>query len=152
MSPAEEANVLHPDETIRVNGSHLKVVHVETPGRDIRVREFTFGDEMELEAIAQPIIEAMGDLLDQNPDAIDWQKLLSTALQHPQAFRQMLSVSTGLTGEELDGLKSRDGRMVVATFFRVNWDFFLDRLVVRSGTRVTREDMAANLSQTSSPD
>lgn len=152
MTPAEEANVLHPDETIEILGSTLRVVHVETEAREVQVREFTFGQEMEVEAAAQPVIESMGEVLDENPDTLNWTQLIAAAARHPEAFKKLLSVSTGLSVEELDGLKSRDGRMVVVTFFRVNWDFFLDRLVVRSGTRVNREDVAKNLSQTSSPD
>lgn len=153
MTPGEEANVLHPDETIQILGSTLRVVHVETEAMEVRVREFTFGQEMEIEPDAQPIIEAMGEVLDENPDALNWNQLIAAAARQPQAFKKLLSVSTGLTPEQLDGLKSRDGRMVVVTFFRVNWDFFLDRLVVRNRTKVTRADLEARMaSETSSPD
>lgn len=143
MSEArEEANILHPDETLQVMGHTLRVAHIETPAREVRVREFTFGQELELESVAAPIIESMGELTDSNPEALDWNGLIAAAAKHPQALKQMIAVSTGLSPEELDGMKAREGRMVTIVFFKVNWDFFLDRLVVRSGTRVTKKEMA----------
>lgn len=138
---AEEANILHPDETVEVGGYALRVTHIPTQAMEVQVREFTFGQELELEAVAAPVIEAMGELTDSKPEVLDWNGLVSAAAKHPEALKRMVSAATGLTAEQLDAMKAKDGRMVLITFFRVNWDFFLDRLVVRSGTRVTRDDM-----------
>jgi len=139
---SEEVNILHPDETLQLMGRTLRIAHIETPAGELRVREFTFGQELELESVSHPLIEAMGQLCDSKPDAIDWNALMAAAAKHPAILKRLLSVSTGMTAEQLDSLNPRDGRLAVMTFFKVNWNFFLDRLLVRSGTRVAQEAQA----------
>jgi len=58
----------------------------------------------------------------------------------PERFTELLSVSTGVEPEELEALPDRDGRLLVVTFMKVNWDFFIDRLVERKGTTITDSD------------
>lgn len=136
----DEADVLNPDEMVRVGGKSVKVAHVPTKRRDVEVREFTFGQAMKVEALAAPIIAAMGEAVEAERDAIDWGKVMAAISRFPERFTELLSVATGMEPEELEALPDRDGRLLVVTFMKVNWDFFIDRLVERKGTTITDSD------------
>lgn len=136
----DEAEVLHPDESIRVGGKSIRVAHVPVKARTVEVREFTFGQAMKLEAVAAPIIEAMGEAVQSQRDAIDWGQVMVAVSRFPDRFSLLLSAATGLEPEELDALPDRDGRLLVVSFMKVNWDFFIDRLVERRASLVTESD------------
>lgn len=151
MSQVNDAEVLHPDRTIDVMGHPVQVASVVTDKITVKVREFTFGQCIELEQCAQPIIEAMGATIEDSLESLHWGKLMAALASFPEGFRRLLSVSTGLTDEQMDAMSRTDGRLVVGTFLRVNWGFFLERLVERSSTRVSLSEVLKQ-QQTSSPD
>lgn len=151
MSKVNEAEVLHPDRTIDVMGHAIHVATVPTDKMQVTVREFTFGQCIELEQCAQPIIEAMGETIEGSLESLHWGKLMAALGAFPEGFRRLLCASTGLTSDSLDAMSRTDGRLVVATFLRVNWGFFLERLVERSSTRVSLSEVLKQ-QQTSSPD
>ena len=146
-----DAEALAPDRTIEVMGRDVQVALVPTEKMQVQVREFTFGQALYLEKCAQPIVEAMGEAIEEHLDSLHWGTIMAAVMEHTDAFIKLLSASTGLTQDQLDAMHEEDGRLVVATFVRVNWDFFLRRLVERSGTKVTMAQVSQLASQMSSP-
>jgi hypothetical protein len=130
-----EANILHPDVTVMVRGQSLKVAEVPIADGDIHVSEFNFGQVLQLEHKARELIDSVVEAVtSSDSQKFDWNRFIAAAAAHPDTLTEMLVVSTGETAERLNALSDSAGRSVLAAFFKINWDFFLDRLVAHAAT------------------
>lgn len=148
MSAEEEKprdeDVLFPDSFVSVGGASIRVAHVPMQREEVLVRELTFGQTMSMERFAAPIIASIAEVLDSSADdvAVDWGAVVAAISKHPDEFKALICASTGKPVEWLDSLTDRDGRRVVVTFMKVNWDFFIDRLRIRHVSRVSLSEVA----------
>lgn len=137
----DELDVLFPEKYLTVGGTNLKMVHVPVEQRELTIKEFSFGQSLRLEPVVSPLVEAMSDAIT-DEDRLDWQKIMGTAGKHPEIVGQLLAESTGEDREYIEALDDRSGRMLVLAFFKVNWDFFIDRLVAHKMTTASQAETA----------
>lgn len=103
---------------------------VKVNGEDIEVREFTFAQEMEALAIAQPIINELAELFGESTNADNIQIELVFS-RHREAFLQLLAISTGRDAKWLSKIPGRAGHTLYLTFWIMNQHFFVQRVAGR---------------------
>lgn len=136
MSEPNDAEILFPDGTIEIEGEQIEV------------REFRYLEGLKATAIARPIIAGLRDLIkaegDLELDAID-----ALIGEHAEAWVQLISMSTGLDPERIQGLSDRDGMALSMAFWNVAYPFFTRRLVLAEA--VARGMAEPSRSPSSSP-
>lgn len=139
-----DEDVLFPDDTISVGGDVIRIAHVPLQKEEVTVRELTFGQTIRLEAVVAPIIDSIAEVTDGMlvEDSIDWGKVIGAIGRHPEGFVRLLCEATGKDEAWFEGLSDRDGRRVVVSFMKVNWDFFIDRLLLVRNTRASLKEVA----------
>ena len=112
----DEGQILHPDCSLEVGGEV------------ITVREFNFGETLQLGPL---LAELIGDMDAALGDGGNLEGVLDTLYRHPKALEQMLVLSTGKDADWVNGLKSADGERLVMAFWGANGPFFARRVAAR---------------------
>lgn len=142
MSADQEIDILHPDREMTLSGEA------------VTVREYGFVEGLKLQQRARAMIEALGELLAQGePSLMDLQSVFS-ADEH--LLTSMLAQAIDRPPEFVAGLSDRQGQDLLMTWWAVNADFFVKRLVAaRAGTmlssRIRRSAAAKSASAASMP-
>lgn len=117
--PAAELEIIAPDvEVTLVNG------------RIITVREYAFLDGLKLQNTAAPVLDALADGED-----ITVQRLSQVFGEHAELMPTLMAAACDLSASEIRALNDHDGQVLLAAFWRVNKDFFVQRLLVRKVQR-----------------
>lgn len=95
--------------------------------RTATVRELGFFESLSLHA---QIAALVADLVDQTDDGnIDLTRLHRVCAQHPQATIDLLAQASGQPTEWVRSLSAAHGDLLLLTFWAVNADFFLQRVI-----------------------
>lgn len=124
--PANDAEVLDPDQELTLNGV------------TIVVKEFRMMQGMKVAARVKGLLKAMGALFVESEDAgID--ELSDLLVSREDEFLFLLSESTGQPAEWIQGLSDADGQTLLMTFWTVNKTFFINRLLIKRIVTLRRE-------------
>lgn len=119
MNPAEEHEILFPDREVTLS-----------TGEQVTVNEYSFRDGLRMDAFAAPLIADLRQLLLAEPDEDAMLAQLDQLFGlHAEIVMQAIAIATAKTVEWLDALGDSDGQKLRLTWWSVNRDFFLRRLV-----------------------
>ncbi|MFA7666458.1 MAG: DUF6631 family protein [Burkholderiaceae bacterium] len=125
-SQANDLDVLLPDRELAVGGD------------TVTVREFTFLQGLQAEALVRPMIQDLQALFGAEDDgadeALEFASMAEIFGRHAEAFLTLIATSCGKSREWVAGLSDHDGQILAMTFWSVNARFFTRRLVVRQLT------------------
>jgi hypothetical protein len=114
-SPADELTVLQPNRVLPL-GDHT-----------VTVREIGFFESLHLHA---QIAALVADLIEHTDDGnIDFGRLHRVCAQHPDATIELLSQASDQSVEFVHSLSAAHGDLLLLTFWAVNADFFLQRVI-----------------------
>ncbi|ALN93807.1 hypothetical protein LG3211_4873 [Lysobacter gummosus] len=95
--------------------------------RTVTVREIGFFESLRMHA---QIAALVGDLVEQTDDGdIDLGRLHGVCAQHPEATVELLAQASDQSVEFVHSLSAAHGDLLLLTFWAVNADFFLQRVI-----------------------
>ena len=95
--------------------------------RTVTVRELGFFESLRLHS---QIAALVGDLVEQTDDGnIDLGRLHRVCAQHPDATVELLAQASDQSIEFVHSLNAAQGDLLLLTFWAVNADFFLQRVI-----------------------
>ncbi|UNP29245.1 DUF6631 family protein [Lysobacter gummosus] len=113
--PADELTVLQPNRVLPLGD------------RTVTVREIGFFESLRMHA---QIAALVGDLVEQTDDGdIDLGRLHGVCAQHPEATVELLAQASDQSVEFVHSLSAAHGDLLLLTFWAVNADFFLQRVI-----------------------
>lgn len=126
----DDSQVLHPDASMTIDG------------REVEVREFRYKDGLRAAAIARPIISGLRGLISEikGRDEIDLSALEEIMGEHPDAWVELIALSTGQDADWIAGLPDREGLNLSILFWEVNAPFFTRRLVLSIASEQPQEN------------
>ena len=119
-TPAADPAATQDDIDILMGERSLRI-----DGRLIAVKELTFQQEMALLPQLQPLLDALGEVM----DGADFGALEQAFATHYDAMVQLMATCTGQPIEWFAGLRGEEGHALLLTTWTVNKGFFLRRLV-----------------------
>jgi hypothetical protein len=133
---AEELEILLPDREAEL-----------ASGERVQVKELTFLQGLKAARRAGPLLEDLAQLFERELGAEDAGEdeglgladLGAVFAGHEDVLLELLAMSTGRSTEWLAALGDADGQAVLMTFWAVNSDFFVRRLVARQAGRMRSE-------------
>ncbi|MGO1069724.1 DUF6631 family protein [Lysobacter sp. CA199] len=112
---ADELTVLQPNRELPLGD------------RTVTVREIGFFESLRLHA---QIAELVADLIEHTDDGnIDLSRLHRVCAQHPEATVELLAQASDQSVEFVHSLSAAHGDLLLLTFWAVNADFFLQRVI-----------------------
>lgn len=108
---ASAAAVLFPDVPLVVNG------------RELLVREYTFGESLEVSILAAPLIADIARTIANG--ALRYDRVRPLLARHRDIVLVLVSRSAGVEPEWIAGLPRAQGELLVNTWFTVNCGFFV---------------------------
>lgn len=113
--PTDELAVLQPDRTLPIGG------------RTVTVRELGFFESLKLH---DPIAALVGALVTLTDDGdVDLDRLQRVCALHPDATIELLAQASDQPVEWVHSLNAAHGDLLLMTFWAVNADFFLQRVI-----------------------
>lgn len=113
--PADDLTVLQPNRVLPLGD------------RTVTVREIGFFESLRLHA---QIAALIADLIEQTDDGnIDLGRLHRVCAQHPEATVELLAQASDQSVEFVRSLNAAHGDLLLLTFWAVNADFFLQRVI-----------------------
>lgn len=114
-SAADELTVLQPNRVLPLGD------------RTVTVREIGFFESLRLHA---QIAALVADLIEQTDDGnIDLGRLHRVCAQHPEATVELLAQASDQSVAFVHSLSAAHGDLLLLTFWAVNADFFLQRVI-----------------------
>ncbi len=120
---SRDLEILHPERELEING--------ET----VTVREFGFVEGARLGALAKPVIDELADLMNDPEGDIDLGALGEIMARHSDAMVQLMARAVDREPAWVESLSDADGQRLLLTFWQVNSDFFMRRLVMQAVSR-----------------
>lgn len=117
--PAAELEIIAPDVEVTLAN-----------GRIVTVREYSFLDGLRLQNLAAPVLDALASSED-----ITVQRLSEVFGEHAELMPALMTAACDLPAATIRKLSDHDGQLLLAAFWRVNKDFFVQRLLVRKVQR-----------------
>ncbi|WP_394538753.1 hypothetical protein PRJ39_24880 [Lysobacter enzymogenes] len=115
VPPADELTILEPNRTLPIGG------------RSVIVREIGFFESLRLHA---EIAALVADLVEQTDDGnVDLGRLHRVCAAHPTATIALLAQACDQPAEWVQALPGAQGDLLLLTFWAVNADFFLQRVL-----------------------
>lgn len=121
QTAAEQVDILAPEITLTI------------AGREVRMREPTWVESLDLEPVLEPCVTFMREQLDGTeitPDASD--EFLKLLLHMMRAHKTEMVAVMAFCGDVepawVEALNDADGRTFMLLYWRVNWHFFVRRL------------------------
>lgn len=113
--PADDLAILQPDRTLPIGD------------RQVTVREIGFFESLRLHT---EIAALVADLVEQTEDGnVDLQRLHRVCAQHPEATVVLLAQACDQPPDWVQALSGAHGDLLLLTFWAVNADFFLQRVL-----------------------
>ncbi|WP_394540180.1 hypothetical protein PRJ39_06320 [Lysobacter enzymogenes] len=113
--PADDLTILEPNRTLPIGG------------RSVTVREIGFFESLRLHA---EIAALVADLVEQTQDGkVDLGRLHQVCAAHPSATIALLAQACDQPAEWVHALPGAQGDLLLLTFWAVNADFFLQRVL-----------------------
>ncbi|MGO1069648.1 DUF6631 family protein [Lysobacter sp. CA199] len=113
--PADDLTVLQPNRVLPLGD------------RTVTVREIGFFESLRLHA---QIAGLVADLIEQTDDGnIDLSRLHRVCAKHPEATVELLAQASDQSVEFVHSLSAAHGDLLLLTFWAVNADFFLQRVI-----------------------
>lgn len=116
--PIEELDIIQPDIELEING--------ET----VTVKEFTFFQGLRLGVVAKPLLDDLAEKVEVNND-FTLQILGEVFADHSSIVSELIAQSTGETCDWVELLSDAVGQHLLMTFWQVNSNFFVSRLLTR---------------------
>lgn len=112
---ADEVAILQPNRTLPIGG------------RKVTVREIGFFESLHLHTEVAALV---ADLVEQTDDGnVDLSRLHRVCAQHPDATVALLAQASDQSPEWVSALGAGHGDLLLLTFWAVNADFFLQRVI-----------------------
>lgn len=108
-SAEDDLAILHPDREVRVGG--------ET----VTVREYRFVEGLRLRAAAAPLVDALGELVQQHADLDQIYALLA---EHEGLLLDLIALAIDKPVGFVEGLSGPEGELLMDTWWVVNASFF----------------------------
>jgi hypothetical protein len=135
LPPPDDLTVLHPHRVLPLGD------------RTVTVRELGFFESLRLHA---QIAALVADLIEHTDDGnIDLGRLHRVCAQHPEATVELLAQAGDQSVEFVHSLSAAHGDLLLLTFWAVNADFFLQRVL--SALELQRQAAATNGPASSPP-
>lgn len=135
-----ELQTLLPEATVTIDGGK------------VTLHEYTFTEGLQVDRIAQPLIDGLQHLfLDGDAEDLAISELSAVFGEHPQIMVQMLAISTGQPEEWVAGLDDNSGQVLLMAWWTVNRHFFVRRLVKELAKRQAVERAESSTGESASP-
>jgi len=98
--------------------------------------------------MAQPLLKDMGELfagMAEGSDPVDLAAINALFCKDPALIVELIALSTGEQKDWIEGLSDEDGQLLMMTWWRVNKDFFVRRLVTGMVARRQAAELQASL-------
>lgn len=116
----DDLSILAPDDEITIGDETIKV------------REYRFFESLRLQSDEQPWFQALYHMLAEAKRPPTFDDVLELVGKHSDAVERMVALSTGRPVEWVQALGESDGDRLLLTWWQVNSDFFVRRVMRRA--------------------
>jgi len=125
--------------------------HITVEGKPLIVREYSFKESLQLDAMLQPLISALSQKINVEQAHLPLEEAISILTKEVDRLIQLIAISTNSEPDFIERLGQREGRELLMLWWTINAPFLWPAAVLHAQLTARKLSKTAAIGDTSLP-